>query len=153
RVCEFLEVIASGRSRVLETIGFGAFYVEGCGVTPGEFAARLETLGFDAFFVGESPTMRGPLLDLFTVLAYAAAATSTLKVGSDVLLLPLHHPAWVAKQFGTLDVLSNGRTILGVGVGGDGAGMGPKQFAGFQVPLSERGKRTDEGLEIIRSLW
>ena len=66
-----------------------------------------------------------------------------------MLLLPLHHPGWVAKQFGTLDVLSNGRAILGVGVGGEF----PKQFEGFGIPLPERGRRTDEGIEIIRSLW
>ena len=137
----------------MDRIGFGAFYNKDCGVSPGEFARRIENLGFDGFFTSESPTMRGPSLDQFAVLSFAAAATSTLKIGSDVLLMPLHHPAWVAKQFGSLDVLSDGRAILGVGVGGDGAGAGPKQFEGFEIPLSERGKRTDEGIEVVKSLW
>ena len=134
-------------------VKFGAFYVKEMGLTPGQFAQQLERLGFDAFFTGESPTMRGPSYDQFTVLNWAAAATDALRVGSDVLLMPLHHPAWVAKQFGTLDVLSRGRAILGVGVGGDGAGVGPKQFAGFGIPISERGKRTDEGIEIVKRFW
>ncbi|MYB41650.1 MAG: LLM class flavin-dependent oxidoreductase [Chloroflexi bacterium] len=130
-------------------IGFGAFYSHRSGLTPGEFARRLEDLGFDGFWAGETPTNRDPSYDSFTTLCFAAAATSRITVGSDVLLLPLHHPGWVAKQFGTLDVLSNGRAILGVGVGGEF----PKQFEGFGIPLNERGRRTDEGIEIIRSLW
>ena len=137
----------------MDRIGFGAFYVKDCGVSPGEFARRLEDLGFDGFWTGESPTMRGPSYDQFATLCFAAAATSRITIGSDVLLMPLHHPMWVAKQYGTLDVLSNGRAVLGVGVGGDGAGLGPKQFEGFEVPISERGRRTDEGIEVVKSLW
>ena len=142
-------------------IKFGAFYPRTTektypykpngGIGPREFAQRIEALGFDAFFTGESPINRGASYEQFAVLSYAAAATDTLRVGSDILLMPLHHPIWVAREWGTLDLLSNGRTILGVG--GDGAGQGPKQFDGFGIPLSERGSRTDEGIEIVKKLW
>ena len=134
-------------------VKFGAFYVKDCGISPGEFARRIERLGYDGFFTSESPTMRGDSLDQFSVLNWAAAATDTLRVASDILLLPLHHPAWVAKQYATLDQLSNGRAILGIGVGGDGGGTGPKQFEGFGIPLSERGSRADEGIQIIKKFW
>ena len=144
-------------------IGFGAFYPHGTdinrpyrpriGMGPGEFAQRLEQLGFDGFFTGESPTNRGPNYETFATLCFAAAATSRITVSSDVTLLPLHHPVWIAKEYGTLDVLSNGRAMLMVGVGGDGGGQGVKQFEGFGVPLSERGARANEGLDIIKSLW
>ena len=116
---------------------------------PMSFARRLEELGFDGFWAPETPTNRGPSMDTFAVLCYAAAATKRITVGSNVLLLPLHHPSWVAKQWGTLDILSGGRTVLCVGA----AGEYPKQFEAVGIPKPERGKRTDEGIDVIRNLW
>lgn len=136
-----------------EKIGFGAHYDYRCGLSPGEFARRLEDLGFDGFLVGERPTMRGYSNHCFASMCLAAGATSRITVASDVLLMPLHHPVWVAQEFGSLDVLSGGRVILGLGVGGDGGGQGVKQFEAFGIPLPERGARTDEGIEIVKSLW
>jgi len=131
-----------------ERISFGVFYRIGP-LSPGEFARMAEDLGFDGFWVGELPTNRSPSYDTLTTLSFAAAASSRITIGSLVLLLPLHHPVWVAKQFGTLDILSGGRVILGVGVGGEY----PKQFEAVGVPVDERGKRTDEAIEVIRTLW
>lgn len=133
----------------MDRIGFGAFYSRNSGLTPGEFAQKIEGLGFDGFFAGETPTNRGPSDDTFTTLCFAAAATSRITVAPDVLLLPLHHPHWVAKQFGTLDRLSGGRAFLAVGAAGEYA----KQFEAVGVPVSERGRRTDEGIDVIRALW
>ncbi len=134
----------------MERIRFGAFYSGArSGVSPGEFARRAEDLGFDSVWAGEAPTNRGPVYDTFTTLCFAAAATSRVAIGSDLLLLPLHHPSWVAKQFGSLDAISDGRAILGVGVGGQYA----KQFEAFGVRVQERGRRTDEGIEAIKALW
>jgi probable F420-dependent oxidoreductase len=130
-------------------IRFGAFYTPGSGMEPGEFARRLEELGFDGFWCGESPNNRHPMLDTFATLCFAAAATSRITVGSDVFLTPLHHPAWLAKQIGSLDVLSHGRVIATLGVGGEYA----KQFELFGIPVNERGQRTDEAIEVIRELW
>lgn len=130
-------------------IGFGAFYLTTPEDHPADFARRIEALGFDGLWAGESPNNRGPAYDLLTVLATAAAVTSRITVGSDVLLTPLHHPAWIAKAVGTLDVLSNGRAIAALGVGGEYA----KQFELFGMQVNERGRRTNEAIEVIRELW
>ena len=116
---------------------------------PRDFARRVEELGFDSFWMGESPTSRSPSWDTFAGLCFAAAGTSRISIGSNVLLLPLHHPAWIAKQWGTLDHLSGGRAILCVGIGGEY----PKQFEAFGVPIPERGRRADEAIQVIRNLW
>ncbi len=116
---------------------------------PAEFARHIEELGLDAFWCGESPCDRGFALDQFAVLCYASAATSRIRIGSSILLMPLHHPGWVAKRFGTLDRLSGGRLVLGIGTGGEY----PKQFDLFEVDQTTRGRRTDDGLRALRVLW
>lgn len=68
---------------------------------------------------------------------------------SSVTVLPLHHPVRLAHQIMTLDNLSEGRVILGIGAGGEI----PKQFEAFGIPVSERGKRTDEYIEVMQGLW
>ena len=113
------------------------------------FARRVEELGFDGLWTGESPTNRGPSMDTFATLCYAAAATKRIRIGSNVTLLPLHNPAWVAKQWGTLDILSKGRSVLTIGP----AGEYPKQFEAFGQKVEERGRRTDECIEVINNLW
>ncbi len=116
---------------------------------PRDFARRVEELGFDSFWMGESPTSRSPSWDTLVGLCFAAAGTSRISIGSNVLLLPLHNPAWIAKQWGTLDHLAGGRAIMCVGIGGEY----PKQFEAFGLPVSERGRRADEAIEVIRNLW
>jgi len=81
-------------------------------------------------------------------LGYAAAVTETLKLGTGVLLLPLHSPIIIAKRIATLDALSGGRVLLGVGLGWQ-----REEFAAVHVPYNERGKRLDEGIDAIRILW
>lgn len=130
-------------------IQFGAFHPAALDVGPGDFARDAEELGFAGFWAGERPNNREATLDAFASLCFAAASTSRISVGSDVLITPLHHPAWIAKQFASLDELSGGRSILGLGVGGEW----PKQFELFSVPVSERGRRTDEAIEVIEALW
>ncbi len=131
-----------------EKIRFGAFYNRAAG-TPIEFAKKIEDLGYDGFFMGESPNNRGPSTDTLTTLAYVVGHTKHLVVGPDVLLLPLHHPAWVARIAASIDVLSGGRLVLPIGVGGEFA----KQFEAFGVPVNERGRRTNEAIEVMRALW
>jgi probable F420-dependent oxidoreductase len=81
-------------------------------------------------------------------LAYVAAATRTIKLATGVTVLPLRDPMVAAKQIATLDVLSGGRFILGIGVG-----WLAEEFAALGVPFNDRGRRTDAYLEAMRALW
>ena len=89
-----------------------------------------------------------PIPDPLVWLGYAAAVTATLRLATGVLILPQRQPAYAAKQLATLDVLSGGRAIAGVGVG-----WLAEEFASVGVPFEERGARTDEGIQALRSLW
>ena len=112
-------------------------------------AELAEQCGFDVCLVGEHhQDPHGFIPSPFLLLAAIAAKTERLRVGTGVLLLPLQHPFRVAEDAATLDVISNGRCILGVGVG-----YQPRDFAPFGVPFEQRGSRSDEGLQIIRSCW
>jgi probable F420-dependent oxidoreductase len=92
----------------------------------------------------ESVSIPDPLL----ALAFVAAVTKTIRLGTGILILPQRHPVYVAKEVATLDVLSNGRAILGIG-----SGWLAEEFAAVGVPFGERGARTDESIRAIRSLW
>jgi probable F420-dependent oxidoreductase len=89
--------------------------------------------------------MYSPIMDVMTVLATYAAVTTRIKIGTAVYLMPLRHPIATAKQVASLDLLSGGRFIFGIGVGGEIA----REFAAVGVPVNERGRRTDEGLDIV----
>lgn len=89
-----------------------------------------------------------PIPDPLLPLAYAAAITKKIRLGTGVMILPQRHPAYVAKQVATLDVLSGGRAMLGIG-----SGWLKEEFDVLGVPFHERGKRTDESIRAIRSLW
>lgn len=108
-------------------------------------ARRIEQLGFDAIWTGDHIMTRHPRLDAMALLATYAAITERVKIGTAVYLLPLRHPIATAKQVATIDLLSQGRFIFGVGVGGEI----PPEFDAVNVPVQERGRRTDEGLEIL----
>jgi probable F420-dependent oxidoreductase len=116
---------------------------------PLEQAQRVEELGFDSLWVSEHMLFYVPTFDAITVLAAFAARTERILLGSAVLLLPLRHPTVIAKEVAGLDIISNGRIILGVGVGGEF----PREFVACGVPVNERGRRTDEAIEVMRRLW
>jgi probable F420-dependent oxidoreductase len=112
-------------------------------------AARLaEEFEFDAAWVGDHLACPAPGLDAPACLAAAAAVTSRIRLGLSVMLLGLRQPAWAAKQLATIDHLSQGRLNLGVGVGGEF----PEEFAAAGVPISQRGARLDDALNVIRPL-
>jgi probable F420-dependent oxidoreductase len=112
-------------------------------------AQLAEACGFDAIFFGEHHQDRDGFLPSPLIVATAMAARTTrLKVGTSVILLPLYHPIHVAEDVATLDIISHGRTILGVGLG-----YQPADFAMFGVPQSERVRRFEESVEIIRRCW
>jgi probable F420-dependent oxidoreductase len=89
-----------------------------------------------------------PYYHPLALLAFIAARTPRIALGTSVLVLPFHHPAELAKFTATLDCLSPGRLILGVGVGAV-----PEEFAALGLAFNQRGKVTSESLEVIRALW
>lgn len=105
--------------------------------------------GFDSLWVGDHIAFAIPILDPLLQLAQAAVVSRRLLLGTGVYLLPLRHPGPVAKQVSTLDHLSEGRLIFGVGVGGEF----PREFELAGVPLAERGARLSEGIAVLRKLW
>ena len=119
-------------------------------------AVQAEDLGFADVWVSEhvilpkdapyppSPAFYEPIL----TLTWAAAATKRVRLGTSVIVLPMHHPVPVAKQIATLQSLSEGRVIFGIGVGWLEA-----EFAALGVPFRERGRRTDESIALMRALW
>ena len=112
--------------------------------------ARLaEEAGFDSCFFGEHHQDKDGFLPSPLIVATAVAAhTSTLNVGTSVILLPLHNPVRLAEDAVTLDLVSKGRVILGVGLGYQEA-----DFNAFEVPIRQRVGRFEEGVEIIRHCW
>ena len=112
-------------------------------------AQLAEEAGFDSCFFGEHHQDKDGFLPSPLILATAVAArTQTLRVGTSVILLPLHHPVKVAEDVVTLDIVSKGRITLGVGIGYQSA-----DFDAFDIPISERVGRLEEGIEIIRRCW
>ena len=107
-----------------------------------EVVRRVEALGFDSVWTGDHVSFHGPILEPLTLLASYAPITSRIRLGTGVYLLALRAPAVAAKTAATLDVLSGGRLIFGVGVGGEN----PKEFELCGVPHRERGARVTEGM-------
>jgi probable F420-dependent oxidoreductase len=89
-----------------------------------------------------------PIPDPLLSLTYAAAVTRTLRLGTGILILPQRHPLYVAKEVATLDVLSGGRALLGIGIG-----WLEEEFDALGIPFSERAGRTAETVRAVRSLW
>jgi probable F420-dependent oxidoreductase len=110
-------------------------------------AQRADALGFRELWVTENNLDHVWGVDAMTVLTYAAAVTTKIRVGVSVMVLPVRHPVHVAHQLATLDFLSGGRAVLGVGIGRD------HHYAEFQVPKERRVRRLREGIELIRALW
>ena len=89
-----------------------------------------------------------PLPDPLIWMAYVAAATKRVKLATGIMILPQHNPVVVAKQVATLDHMSGGRVLLGIGVG-----WLKEEFAALGVPFDDRGRRTDEYMQVLRELW
>lgn len=114
------------------------------------FARHVEGVGLDGIFVGDHLAPSTPHPDSTLILAVAAAATERVAIGFGVMVLALRGPAWAAKQVATLQTLSDGRLILGVGAGGEMHGASAWQAVG--VPYAERGPRTDAALRVLSGL-
>ncbi len=91
---------------------------------------------------------RMPIMEALMTLAYAAAVTERIGLGTEVLVLPQRQPILVAKQVGTLDILSEGRARLGVGVGWQAS-----EYDALEENFSNRGRRMDEAITLLRTCW
>lgn len=119
-----------------------------------------EQLGYESIWTGEhvilidpqeppSPVPpRSPFVDTIASLAFAAAKTERIKLGSGIILLPQRDPIVLAKELAGIDVLSKGRLLFGLGVG-----YVPGEFEALGIPFEERGARATEHIEVIRELW
>lgn len=114
-----------------------------------DLVRRAEALGFDSVWTGDHVSFHGPIHESLTLLATYVPITSRLRLGTAVYLLALRSAAIAAKATATLDALSGGRLIFGVGVGGEN----PKEFELCGVPHRERGARVTEGIDAVRTLW
>jgi probable F420-dependent oxidoreductase len=112
-------------------------------------ARHYEEQGYDYVTSGEHIAFHVPMPSGIVSLSMAAGATTTIKLLSAITLVPLYPPVLLAKLGAALDVASGGRFNLGVGVGGEY----PTEFEACGVPVSERGARTNEALEILTRLW
>jgi probable F420-dependent oxidoreductase len=123
--------------------------------------ARLaEELGYESLWVGEhvvAPYPRvppspidpeHPMLDPLVALSFIAAVTERVKIATGIVILPQRNPLVLAKQVASLDVLSHGRLLLGLGVG-----YLEPEFRAIGVPLEDRGQRSTEYLEAMQQLW
>lgn len=143
---------------------YGLFSVNSYACSRPETAARIarlaESAGFESLWAGEhvvlpdprvSPSPmepEEPILDPLVALATLAGVTTTIRLGTGVVIVPQRNPAVLAKQVASLDVISGGRLILGLGVG-----YLEPELTAIGVPYGERGARTDEYLAAMRSLW
>lgn len=119
----------------------------------GAYLRRAEDLGFECAVSIDHLLLTPPAyactwLEPIALLSALAGVTRTIRLGTMVLVLPLRNPAYFAKEWATLDLLSGGRSILGVGVG-----WHEEEFALMGVPHRERGRRMDEMLELVTALW
>ena len=113
-----------------------------------ELAAAAEEAGFHAAFFGHHHFTPPYPASPWVVLSAIVARTSQLRLGTAIYLLPVHHPLDVAENVATLDRVSGGRAILGVGVG-----YRTYEYDPFGVPYHQRGARLTEALEVLPALW
>ena len=122
-----------------------------------DLAVRAEELGFDSVWVHDHVFNVGHVLDRIggkpyyeplTLLSFVAARTRRIRLGTSVLVLPYHNPIRLAKTAATLDVLSGGRLILGVGVGSI-----EQEMRAMGSTFKERGAVSDEAIAVMRALW
>jgi probable F420-dependent oxidoreductase len=125
-----------------------------------EAARTAEEAGFESVWAGEHTVLpdpqvpaspvppQDPMLDSLLALTWAAAHTATIRLATGIVILPQHNPLVLAKQVASLDVLSEGRMMLGVG-----AGYLEPEFAAVGANFADRGAVTDEYLDAMESLW
>ena len=117
-----------------------------------QMAETAERAGYDSVWVGDSITSK-PRMEPLTAMAAVAARTSRVKIGTAVLLNALRHPVHLAHAAATIDNISGGRAILGLGAGRGNNQMFVNEHAAVGVPIMERAARMEESIRVMRSLW
>ncbi|MAE95648.1 MAG: LLM class F420-dependent oxidoreductase [Deltaproteobacteria bacterium] len=123
-------------------------------------ATTAEGVGFESLWTGEHVVLidpqvapspvppLSPFVDTIATLAFIAAQTESIKIGSGIILLPQRDPIVLAKELAGIDVLSKGRLLFGLGVG-----YVEGEYQALGIPYAERGARASEHIEVIRTLW
>jgi probable F420-dependent oxidoreductase len=118
-------------------------------------ARHAEELGFSDVWVSDhvvhpaEQTYPSPyLLDPFVTLAWAAAVTDRVRLGTSVLVVPQHNPVWLANHLASLDAMSAGRLLVGAGVG-----WSQREYEALGQSFADRGRRMDEILDLLRAAW
>jgi probable F420-dependent oxidoreductase len=149
RYCNTRQYVEPGPAvelaQAAEAAGFESLWTIDHVVVPEEYAP---TYPYSEDGRMSSGTPANPRPDCLIWMTYVAARTTTLKLGTGVMVLPQRDPVVTAKQVATLDYMSGGRALLGIGVG-----WLAEEFAALGVPFERRGKRTDEYIEAMRELW
>jgi probable F420-dependent oxidoreductase len=143
---------------------FGLFGINTGACARPETSARVaraaEAAGFESIWTGEHVVLpdpqvppspappQHPMLDPAASLAFLAAHTQRVKLGTGIIILPQRNPLVLAKELASVDVLSNGRLIFGLG-----AGYLKPEFDALGVRFDDRGARTDEYIDVLRALW
>ena len=119
-------------------------------IAPVRHSESLYDLGAEPVHIDGEDFSRNitPLYECITTMAYLAAVTERVHIGSAVCVLPLRNPVYNARQISSLDALSGGRLIFGVG-----AGWLREEAEAMQMPWDNRGARTDEHIEVLQALW
>jgi probable F420-dependent oxidoreductase len=112
-----------------------------------QFVQKAETLGYESLWVQESIVGLAPVLEPLSLLTYAAALTSRLRLGTSVMLTVLRNPVQLAKLVASIDQLSQGRLTVGIGIGGHV----PESI--FGLPSGQRVRRFVEGIQVMKALW
>lgn len=119
-----------------------------------DWVVQAEALGFDSVHAGDRllakvpPYYESTMWEVTTSLSTWAAHTDTIELGPLIFVVPYRHPIQIAKMFGTLDIASDGRLLLGVG-----NGWNPTEFEALEIDRSERGRRLEEGVDVLQRLW
>lgn len=135
---------AAGLGRIAERHGIESLWTVEHTVVPADYQSRYP-YSADGRMPG---TEAGPIPDPLIWLSFIAASTERLRLATGIVILPQRNPVILAKQAATLDVLSEGRFTLGVGVG-----WLAEEFAALGVSFDDRGPRTDEYIAALRCLW
>ena len=128
-----------------EEAGFESMWTVEHTIVPGGYGSTYPYAASGKLAGGDDAI---PLPDPLIWMAYVAAVTKRIKLGTAIIILPQHNPVVVAKQVATLDHMAKGRVLLGIGVG-----WLKEEFDALGVPFEDRGRRTDEYMQVLRELW